>query len=116
MPPSASSKRPSLRAGRAGERALLVAEQLGLEQRLRQRRAVDRDERARLRRGERSWMARATSSLPVPLSPWMSTVAELSATCSTSVIMRRKAGLAPIIVALPEQVVEPLLQRPVLLR
>ena len=26
------------------------------------------------------WMARATSSLPVPLSPWMSTLASLAAT------------------------------------
>src|SRR2546422_11195418 len=35
-----------LAAGRASERALLVAEQLRLEQRLGQRRAVHRDERA----------------------------------------------------------------------
>src|SRR5690606_20804046 len=34
------------RDGGAGERALLVAEQLGLEDRLRDRGAVDRDERA----------------------------------------------------------------------
>ena len=34
------------------------------------------------RRGERSWMALATSSLPVPLSPWMSTVLETGAICS----------------------------------
>src|SRR3989441_241461 len=37
-----TSSRPS--RGGAGERALLVAEQLGLEERLRQRRAVDGDE------------------------------------------------------------------------
>ncbi len=30
--------------------------------------------KGRWRRGERAWMPRATSSLPVPLSPWMSTV------------------------------------------
>ena len=36
---------PDLGGGGAGERALLVAEQLRLEQLLRQRRAVDRDER-----------------------------------------------------------------------
>jgi len=32
-----------------------------------------------LRRAERSWIVRATSSFPVPLSPWMRIVAELSA-------------------------------------
>ena len=35
-----------------------------------------------LRRGLRSWMVRATNSLPVPLSPVISTVAVLGATCS----------------------------------
>ena len=47
MPPSACSKRPRRIALRAGERAALVAEQLGLEQVLRNRRGVDRDERPR---------------------------------------------------------------------
>ena len=46
MPPCAASKRPSRAVRRAGERALLVAEQLGLEDRLGDRGAVDRDERA----------------------------------------------------------------------
>ncbi len=45
VPPWASSNRPSLRWLRAGERALLVAEELGLEQRLGNRGAVDGDER-----------------------------------------------------------------------
>jgi hypothetical protein len=45
VPPWASSKRPSRRLG-AREGPALVAEELGLEQRLRQRRAVDADERA----------------------------------------------------------------------
>ena len=49
---------------------LLVAEQLRLEQRLGERAAVDLDERA-LRALRAAWMARATSSLPVPDSPWM---------------------------------------------
>ena len=48
MPPSACSKRPSLAIG-AGERALLVTEQLRLEQRFRKRRAVDLHEVARRR-------------------------------------------------------------------
>ena len=34
-------------------------------------------------RGDLAWMARATSSLPVPLSPTMSTVAVVGATCAT---------------------------------
>ena len=41
MPPSAASKQPELARVGAGERALLVAEQLALEQRLGERRAVD---------------------------------------------------------------------------
>ena len=58
---------------RAGEGALLVAEQLALEQRLGDRGAVDRHERPSAR-GLLLWSARATSSLPVPLSPVISTV------------------------------------------
>ena len=45
MPRSASSIEPLLVGGGAGERAAHVAEQLGLEQRFRQRAAVERDER-----------------------------------------------------------------------
>ena len=47
VPPSACSKRPRRDRLRAGERAALVAEQLGFEQVLRDRRGVDRDERPR---------------------------------------------------------------------
>ena len=39
----------------------------------------------RLRRVDRWWMARETSSLPTPLSPRISTVTSLSATCSMTV-------------------------------
>ena len=59
---------------RAGERAALVAEQLRFEQVLRDRRGVDRDERPAAR-GLCLCSARATSSLPVPDSPVISTVA-----------------------------------------
>ena len=45
----------------AGEGALLVAEQLALEQRLRQRAAVDGDEGPARARRSASWMARATT-------------------------------------------------------
>ena len=55
--------------GGAGERALLVAEQLALDQLLGDRRAVDLHEGARRARRLLRWMARATSSLPTPLSP-----------------------------------------------
>ena len=53
MPPSAISSSPGLSHGRAGERALLVAEQLALEQRLGERSAVDAQQRltGALRRG-----------------------------------------------------------------
>ena len=69
MPPSASSNRPILRAGGPGEGALLVTEQLALDQRRGQGGAVDRDERRCRARWLVAWIARATSSLPVPVSP-----------------------------------------------
>ena len=56
---------------------LRVAEELALEQRLGDRAAVDRDER-RVGAPLARWMARASSSLPVPLSPWMSTLASVA--------------------------------------
>ena len=48
---------------------LLVAEQLALDQRLGQRRAVDLHERAGRARASRAWTRCATSSLPTPVSP-----------------------------------------------
>ena len=82
VPPSAASNLPTRRASGAAERALLVAEQFAFEQVLRDRGAVQRHERpagaARLRR----WMWRASTSLPVPLSPVISTEASGRATCS----------------------------------
>ena len=81
----------------AGERAALVAEELALEERLRDRRAVDGDERALARARSRSWMERATSSLPVPLSPRTSTVARLGAACVATSTTRRNAGELPTI-------------------
>ena len=62
-----------------GEGALHVAEQLALQQRVGKGPAVDGDEGRRRGAGERAWMARATSSLPVPLSPVMSTVEPVGA-------------------------------------
>ena len=70
VPPSRRFEHARLRVDGAGERAAHVAEQLALEQRVDDRRAVDRDERLR-RRGPVWWNARAASSLPVPVSPVM---------------------------------------------
>jgi hypothetical protein len=52
-------------------------------------------------RSERSWIARATSSLPVPVSPTMSTVARVGATRSTMSNMRRMAGVRPTMASSP---------------
>ena len=82
---------------RAGERAALVAEQLRLEQRLRERRAVDGDERLARARVLRSCSVRATSSLPVPLSPVISTGASLCAMVSMRSDSRSIGGLRPMI-------------------
>ncbi len=73
VPPSACSNLPVRSRDRAGERALHVPEQLALDQLGRDRGAVDLDERRRRGAGERWWSARATSSLPVPFSPVIST-------------------------------------------
>ena len=99
MPPFGRSKRPILRRG-AGERALLVAEQLALDQRRATARAVDRDER-RVAPGARAWIARAISSLPVPVSPRSSTVASVGATCSAWNRTPRRPGLSPTISSKP---------------
>ena len=73
VPPSAGLELAPPAAGGAGERAALVAEQLGLDQLLGDGRAV-RPRRTAPRAGaDRAWMARATSSLPLPFSPWIST-------------------------------------------
>ena len=49
------------------------------------------------RRGERSCSAFATSSLPVPLSPWTSTVLETGAICSILTSTSWIAALSPMI-------------------
>ena len=59
--------------GGPGERAFLVAEEDALGERRRDAAAVDHDERRRPCWSLASWMALATSSLPVPVSPRMST-------------------------------------------
>ena len=50
-------------------------------------------------RGLAKWMARAISSLPVPLSPWISTVELVRATRSTRVKTACIFGLLPMMLA-----------------
>ena len=69
MPPVGDLELALARAVGVGERAALVAEQLALEQRLGDRAAVDRHERPARAARLASWIACATSSLPVPFSP-----------------------------------------------
>ena len=69
MPPAAASNAPIRGVGRAGERAGLVAEQLGLEQAAPGSRRSRRRRTARRARALSSWIASAARSLPVPLSP-----------------------------------------------
>ena len=84
----------------AGEAALDVPEQLGFEERFGEAGAVDRHEGAVRPRAQRV-DARATSSLPTPLSPVIRTLASERATrsisCSRSII----TGLIPINRPLP---------------
>ena len=80
VPPLAASNSPMREVTAPREGALLVAEQLALEQRVGQRAAVDRHERPRRRAAIAGECVRATSSLPVPLSPCTSTGLSLAAT------------------------------------
>ncbi len=53
--------------------------------------------KGRAARLERRWIARATSSLPVPVSPKMSTVESASATLSTAASTLRNGSEEPTI-------------------
>ena len=68
-----------------------MAEQDGFEQLARDRAAIDGDEGLARRAGSAAWMARATTSLPLPDGPVSSTEASLGATWRT---MRRSAAMA----------------------
>ena len=89
-------EQPRLVRGGAGERALDVAEQLGLDEVLGQRRAVDLDQ-GPVGAGALACTALAASSLPVPLSPTISTLASEPATDSSSSNTRFIAGEVPSI-------------------
>ncbi len=80
----------------AGEGAARVAEQRRFEQRLRDRGAVFADERLRPLRGPLKWRARATSSLPVPLSPWITTGSVVSVIRSISRNSSSMRGVRPM--------------------
>ena len=75
MPPSAQLEQPLAAHHRAGEVALLVAiEQLALDQIRWHRAAVEHDEFPLRDRGDSEWIDCATTSLPVPVSPSITTV------------------------------------------
>ncbi len=96
VPPSASSKAPARGGGRAGERALLVAEELAARQRRDDRAAVEDDQSFLSGRGSSSWISWATRSLPVPLSPVISTAASVNrATSTASRSTASPGGLSP---------------------
>ena len=121
MPPLAISNQPGFWPLGAAEGPLLVAEQLALDERLGQRADVGGDERP-VAAAARSWMARAISSLPVPLSPSIITVTSVSAIWaiwpSSSVIAALWPTISGSALAAPGQAVaEPavLLPQPVVL-
>src|SRR3990167_5375395 len=81
---------------RPREGALLVAEQLALEESAGMA-AQFTFTSGLCRRALRSWRARATNSLPVPVSPRRRTQASVGATVSTAFRTRRIAALCPTI-------------------
>ena len=82
---------------RAGERAPLMTEQLRVDQLRRNRAAVDPIERPAVPRDERLWIVRAINSLPVPVSPKISTGASERATSSTRSITAWRPASMPTI-------------------
>ena len=82
VPPSARSNQPLRSPTAPVKLPRLVPEQLGVDQLRRDRPAVDPQERARDARRDRVWIARATTSLPEPVSPRISTGASERATSS----------------------------------
>ena len=95
VPPSAASKRPvaprvaPVKAPRSWPKSSLSISAGG------DGGAVHVDERLARGGGCAAWMARATSSLPVPVSPRMSTVASAGATWRTSASAWRSEALFP---------------------
>ncbi len=96
MPRCASSKRPGLRADGAGERALLVAEELAFEQPRSGIAAQLMGTKGPAARPLNACRARANSSLPVPLSPSSSTVVSESAARVSDANTARNASCSPM--------------------
>ena len=83
----------------AGEGAPLVAEELRVDQLAGNGAAIDADERP-AGRSLRLWIARATTSLPVPVSPKISTGTSDRLTKSTRCMTGARPALSPTIVSL----------------
>ena len=96
MPPCASSKRP-LRRRTAPVNAPFSCPNSSLSTRPAEIAAQFTLTSSRSRRGLASWIARATSSLPVPVSPVMRTVVFVPATIATRSIMWRRPADEPTI-------------------
>ena len=94
VPPSATSTRPGL-ACTAPVKAPFSWPNNSLSSRLSCRAAQLMVTSGLSRRGLPAWMARATTSLPVPLGPRTSTVASVGATFSIRAAILRIAGLEP---------------------
>ena len=113
VPPSAASSLPGVRLAAPGEGALLIAEQLALQQ-VSGMAAQLMATNGLCERPESRCTARASSSLPVPLSPSSSTVALVGATFSIARHRLRMESLTPM---MPSSAIAPVLlaQPPVLL-
>ena len=95
VPPSAASKSPFLSlTAPVNEPLTCPNSSLSSSVSVRAPQLIDTSGRAR--RGLCAWIARATSSLPVPLSPVMSTVLLRPATRPMTLKISTSAGLSPI--------------------
>ena len=95
MPPSASSNRPSRRSA-APVNAPFSCPNSSLSSKLSGNAPTLTAMKGLFRRGPSTASARATSSLPLPLSPSISTVLLTGAICSTFTITSRNGSLSPM--------------------
>ena len=93
--PAGRDEQPGVVAIGPGEGAADVAEELVLQQVVGDRRAVDRQEHLVRARARRRARRRATSSLPVPDSPVISTVLRVGPTLRIRVLTACIGGLSP---------------------